>query len=360
MAEVTTRLAAREAIAADLRQFFKSTIQNVTGVEITVDASRDFAQDKFRIRGWYALLGDAYSSLVTLNGAIGAGDVQIFYTSTGDPVQTGDVILIGNELLLVLAVNTALNRLDVIRGYNGTIAAAHLTGVAITRATGAWRPIVNHDPTTGVITVNRAFSPVPANGDPLVLLGILDPPAWDDCLNEALTQTPRRDRFTTPLLANTWEYALPSWVQIEEQVEAVKLRYAPAGSRPQEISAMHLKQEDENAVSIQLRTLPADVVDVSLLVDARRYYTALQADTATTTMPLRHLRAVGAEVAANRILHELGASGKEVFGVSMAIIRDKANNARKALLGQSAELDYSLGHTGAIGPVALTSGPDWS
>jgi hypothetical protein len=358
MAELTTLQAAREAVAADLRQFFKSTIQNVAGAVLTVDATRDFAPDKFRLRDWYALLSDAYTNAVTLNGAIDNSQTTGAYTTAAGDPQVGDVVQIDSEQMLILTVNAGANSLTWLRGYNGTIPAAHSNGAAITRAHGAWRPVASADPTVGTVSLNRAFSSAPAVGDPIALYGIMEPPAWTDCVQEALKELPRRERYTTALVASTWEYALPTWVQIGEQVKQVFLRKAAAGEQPREWPVQYIPLETANGVTIQLATLP-DVTDTSLVVIARRYYDALATDASTTTCPFRELRTVAAEKAAERILHELGGSGKEVFGVSMAVIRAKAEKARLALLQQSSITDYSLGHTSPLGPVPLTSGYDW-
>src|SRR3990172_1002303 len=58
MAETTTRVTLREAVAADLRQFFRSTIQAVNAAVITVDQMRDFAPDRYRIKDGYMWIGD--------------------------------------------------------------------------------------------------------------------------------------------------------------------------------------------------------------------------------------------------------------------------------------------------------------
>ena len=75
----------------------------------------------------------AYTPACTLTANIVAGDLGIFYTSTGDPIAKWDIIQIDSELMVVIVVGTADNSLNIGRGYNGTTAAAHTAGAAILR-----------------------------------------------------------------------------------------------------------------------------------------------------------------------------------------------------------------------------------
>ncbi len=133
----------------------------------------------------------AFSPAATLNGAIDAVTTSIIYTSTGDPFIVGISIRIETEDMIVSAINEATNTLTVTRGANGTAAAAHATGLAMTRAeiaTGsypmdlttnihvdgtntAWSPLVTQN---GTMAVNQACpaggvsADVAVNGTPAV------------------------------------------------------------------------------------------------------------------------------------------------------------------------------------------------
>jgi hypothetical protein len=81
----------------------------------------------------------AYSSAVTLAQNIpasGPGSTLISYTSTEDPVQGGDAILIDNERIHVMSVDVDANTLNVLRGIGDTTPATHSSGANIVRADG--------------------------------------------------------------------------------------------------------------------------------------------------------------------------------------------------------------------------------
>jgi len=211
-----------------------------------------------------------------------------------------------------------------------------------------------------IVTINRAYSPAPSVTDAVQWYGALEPPAWDNIIDEALQETPHRERYTTALVADTWSYALPTWVISKDQVLAVKLRLTPSGERPREFPVRHIVQETANVITVELATLTDNVTDYTLVVETKRYFTALASDAATTTCPLQLARAIVAETAAQRILHELGGEAKQVFGVSMGLLREKAAAARMRLLPHTTQRDYSIDHNEPIGPVpVMSSGWDW-
>jgi hypothetical protein len=70
-------------------------------------------------------LDDSGISLIVADADGTAGDLL------SPRFQAGQMIQIGTELMLVISVNTTSNSLVVLRGYNGSTAAAHLVGVKI-------------------------------------------------------------------------------------------------------------------------------------------------------------------------------------------------------------------------------------
>lgn len=99
----------------------------------------------------------AYGTAITVNTAVAAADIQVTYTSAGDPVAVGDIINIDNESMKVVGVNTATNTLDVARSWWGTTAAAHSGGATINKAVGS-RYDINGDGSIGLSDVT-AFGP---------------------------------------------------------------------------------------------------------------------------------------------------------------------------------------------------------
>src|SRR3990167_670981 len=98
----------------------------------------------------------AFSPVVTLNGAIDASVTSIVYTSTGDPIAGGDTIIIESERIHVRSVVTGTNTLTVVRGFAGTTAASHADTTAVTQATPDTLTFV-----TAVTTVAAHFQQMP-------------------------------------------------------------------------------------------------------------------------------------------------------------------------------------------------------
>jgi len=73
----------------------------------------------------------AYSPAVTLDGAMLPGDTYFTYISVGDPIQVGDIMQIDDEAMVCSALNLGFNFASLIRGYAGTLPAAHSFGASI-------------------------------------------------------------------------------------------------------------------------------------------------------------------------------------------------------------------------------------
>jgi hypothetical protein len=70
-------------------------------------------------------------SISTPAGGVNATDTTFNVSGTPSAVDPGDVIQIGSEQMQVVSVDTTLNSLTVVRGFNGTTAANHAAGVVI-------------------------------------------------------------------------------------------------------------------------------------------------------------------------------------------------------------------------------------
>ena len=93
----------------------------------------------------------AFTPAATTNTALTVGGTTVTFTSTGTPVQNGDVIQINNEWMLVTA-GGGTTSLTVTRGFNGTTAATHLIAQAINRV-----PIVARISGHVIGTLQKAF-----------------------------------------------------------------------------------------------------------------------------------------------------------------------------------------------------------
>jgi Tfp pilus assembly protein PilX len=119
--------------------------------------------------------GTAYSPAVTLNTGPGgltaaATSVPVKWTSGSDPIAVNDVILVGTEQMRVTAITPVSGTtatLTVTRGFNGTTAATHANGSAVTKATAG--------ATGGAITASATTVPISwaSGGDPVAVNDII-------------------------------------------------------------------------------------------------------------------------------------------------------------------------------------------
>jgi len=79
----------------------------------------------------------AFNPVVTLNGGITAAATSLVYTSGGDPIAAGDILLIDAEEIRVGAVDAGTNTCSsLFRAWAGTTAATHSDTAAITKKGG--------------------------------------------------------------------------------------------------------------------------------------------------------------------------------------------------------------------------------
>jgi hypothetical protein len=157
---------------------------------------------------------------------------------------------------------------------------------------------------------------------------MLDLDNWNRVVNEALTELWRWDRQTIPLIANTDEYALASWIQTSGQIGEVLFRDTnPSPPLEGPVPAWTL-QEDDNVLTLKILQLPAQVTNVNIVVKARRYYAELATDAATTTCPLQLITQAGVLKAAEKIFKTRGRAMRDLFGQTLIVAQKKLDEQK--------------------------------
>lgn len=180
-----------------------------------------------------------------------------------------------------------------------------------------WRRITDYTyPSTVTVTRTSGITTGAAQ-----IYFFMTPDELNDALNEALTELYFEDIETISLVANTYVYTLPTWMQQKGQFLAAKWRdITSVATDPQEqhVASFMLK-EDANSMTIKIQELLRDITTWDLQISGRHNYASLASDAATTTCP-RPLIVPAVKV---RILHKLsqkfGKGMMSLFGPKMVI-----------------------------------------
>ena len=80
---------------------------------------------------------------------------------------------------------------------------------------------------------------------------------------------------------------------------------------------------DDDTIFVTLYDMPSDPSNWTLIVESRKYYSALSTDVAITTAPLPLVRAVAKVKVLEKIFNKLGASAKQNYGAELMNARDE-------------------------------------
>lgn len=198
-----------------------------------------------------------------------------------------------------------------------------------------FRRIDNFDPSTGLITLNRA-----SVADGLVDLHlILTPVDWNEAINTALGSLYFVDRTEETPLSGISLYVLgAAWIQTRKQIERVMFEWEE-GSEPwtnQEDAPSYRILEDANAISLMFGVIPQNLTNLKIVVEARHYFEELATDAATTTCPEQLAKAAVTVEALRRIWHILGEKeAKAQFGLEMRVAEERLVDKKKQHVSQS-------------------------
>ena len=368
MAETLTLKQIRETIAgkAGLLIDALSAIY-VDADTYTIDKLADLTPDPFRMRDTYlykpsAATTAAYSPVATVNGAHTAAVTVLAYTSTGDPVTAGDVIVVnGLEKMLVELVDTTTNTLTVRRGYDGTTAVSYVGGETIVRGAGPeFRRITKFNyPTANTVDLARAFTFNASFVGQIYFL--INPDRLNTAIGEALQNPQLRtiERTAITFINNQNEYALPVGVHSKTQILGVYLRDASSADVSEASMPAWKLIEDDNAVTLHIITLPTFDSNVGFVVVWRKFFAALGHDAAATTCP-RELVIPQAEVEMyKQIIKTHGSVAKQTFMQDL-VLAEKALQEHIATVIAPAEVrEYHIDEPVYL-PAVLPRGWSWS
>ncbi len=152
---------------------------------------------------------------------------------------------------------------------------------------------------------------------------------WNRVVNEALTELWRWDRQSIPLIANTNEYALASWIQTGGQVGEILFRDTNPTPAIEGPAPTWTIQEDDNVLTLKIFQLPALVTNVNVIVKARHYYDELVTDAATTTCPLQLITQAGVLKGAEKIFKTRGKAMRDLFGQTLIVAQKKLDEQKQ-------------------------------
>lgn len=341
---MATRQTIRETVTEQLQLgFIAVPCVWVDDDEITVTALRDRIGDTDNrlLEGSFVwvrtsnLAAQAYNSAITLKTPFITTTSQTTFlydqaTQTSVP-EIDDIIVVELENMLVTDVDLSTKTLTVIRGVNGTSAATHGSALAVTYLP-KWqhRTVSSHSFSTDKITLSRALkgSWTTSISGSLDFYLILSPKELNKCIDEALSELWTRSRDTITLNDTDNRYNLTTTItHLTDPSLLIDMWYrkedtATSGVREYPVVNRRIEVDDD-VLSVTLYDLPSSPSDYSLVVESRKYYSALSTDVAVTTCPLPLIRAVTKVKVLEKIFNKLGASAKVNYGAELMHAREE-------------------------------------
>lgn len=351
MAETLTLKQIRELITGDAGLLMDAlSAINVTSLTYTMDKLADKAPDPYRMRDTYLYKPSnsttvAYANAITVDGAHTAAVTVLTYTSSGDDVVAGDVIMVdSSEKMLVELEDADNNKLTVVRGYDGTTAAAYTGGETVVKAAGPeFRRITEFDyPTTNVVTIARAFTFAEDFVGQVFFL--LDPDDIKTSINTALSNPQVRaiERTTISFVSGTNEYTLPMGLHSKTQILGVYFRDASTSDVREESAPAWKIIEDGNALTLHFIALPAYNANVEFIVVWRKFFAPLTYDTETTTCPKELIVPKAEFELFLKIFKKHGDQSRKMFAQDMALAEKKVNEYIAAVISPAETREYNI------------------
>ena len=238
-------------------------------------------------------------------------------------------------------------------------AMAPLAAYLCPEASEAFRRIVDFNPETGLITLNRADV---ANGAVDLHL-ILTPVDWNELIDLALRSLYFVDRTEETPLSGVSSYTLTAtWIQTVQQIERVIFQ-SESGSpvwTSEDDAGSFKKVQDANAVTLLFGYMPDTLTGLKIIVEARHFYEVLANDAATTTCPVQLAREAVKVEALRRIWHILGEKdAKALFGQEMSQAELRLLDAKRLHVQQSSPSPLHVEGSQPGPEMAMTSGYRW-
>lgn len=358
----TSRQVLREQSASELGL----GMINLYGIAVDTDTVqtaniRDIigATDNRLIEGAYFFLRTSYATAYTAAVTVSAGGATAAATSIGfsqtataaSAIKEGDIIqFTSGEMVLVTDVTWNLGTsgsVTVVRGVLGNpTAVTALSAVSFITKT-QWRAILSHSFSTDRIELVR----------PIVGLGvlplafdvyfILTPKELNECVDLSLSKLWYRDRITITLTEDVNEYNITdsgTWFTDPSQLIDMSYRFTDDSGFIREVAVTNRKIiSEDDEVTVTLYDIPGTTADASweLVIQGRRWYSALTYDGDTTTCPLPLAKAQIKVDILEKVFNKLGKAAKENYGMELAI-------AEKTLEKMKSRYRQAITHTNPV------------
>ena len=351
MAETLTLKQIRELILGDAGLIMDAlSAVFVDSNTYTIDKLADKSPDPYRMRDsfLYKPSNDttaAYTNAVTVNGAHTASVTILDYTSAGDDVTAGDVIMVdSSEKMLVELVDAANNKLTVVRGFNGTTAAAYTGGETVEQAAGPeFRRVTNFNyPTSNNVDLSRGFT---FNEDFVgQIIFLIDPDDADKSINAALENPQVRTIERTPItfINNTNEYALPTGIHSKTQILGVYLRDSSTSDVIEQSAPAWKIIEDNNAATLHFIVIPTFSANVNFIVVWRKFFSPLTYDAETTTCPKELIVPQAEFELFKKIFKQHGDTARRMFAQDMALAEKRVQEYVAAVISPAETREYNI------------------
>lgn len=351
MAELLSRKQIRELVMGNAGLIIDAlSAIKVDSDTYTIDKLVDKVPDPFRMRDSFLYKPSnattvAYANAVTVNGAHTAAVTVLDYSSAGDDVAAGDIILVdSSEKMLVELEDAATNKLTVVRSVDGTTAAAYTGGETVVKAAGPeFRRITSFGyPTTNNVDLARAFT----FDEDFVgqVYFMLDTDDVDKSINTALANPQVRtiERTTITFVNNTNEYTLPIGLHSKTQILGVYIRDSSSSDVAEQSAPAWKIIEDDNALTLHFITLPAFDANIAFIVVWRKFFAPLTFDAETTTCPKELIIPQAEFELFTKLFKRHGDQARRMFAQDMAIAEKKVLEYVAAVISPAETREYNI------------------
>lgn len=183
---------------------------------------------------------------------------------------------------------------------------------------GTWKRIVSIDATGAIVTVTGLSAIVVGAAEVYLML---DPDEMNAAINESLKELYYVETETISIVANTYIYTLPTWLQTKGQLMSVRWRdisLLTTQPREEEVNSYGII-EDANALKIYIHDVIRSVTTYDIQVKGRRNYSALATDAATTTCPYPLIFNHAMVKVIHKLFNKYGKGVASLFGQKMAV-----------------------------------------
>jgi hypothetical protein len=204
---------------------------------------------------------------------------------------------------------------------------------------GESRRIVSYGyPSTDLVTVTR-LSAITTGACQIYMM--LDPVDFNGAINEALQELFSVDSATIAIIADTYTYALATWIQQRGQVISVKWKDIAVAGNPTEteIESYRIK-ESANSCTLIINSGLRGLTTHDIQVYARHNYSPLTTDSSTTTCPYELISRVATVKVLHKIFNKYGKGIASLFGPKMQVAEREMMTAKADWLPKLVAREY--------------------